>query len=243
MLPERRHYTLEGAWEQNVPLSSQPLPFAAAAKAAAARALRWARQWSVPPLLLAFVHEKRGDLSCSFADMKWLIIIPCRTGCLFASLESSGGRLRCSDPYHLIFHFPWVTTFGTEQHADKDDSRLRRRFKEVGHFHFVSERLKQTGVHAVIIFLLNFNFSPFSVFPFISISSRLKSVSPLISTCSGIQQQKKSTTQDRTQLKYSEKKTKNKTFVEGHMTPQKRQWPHQIAITEAADCRIYIIAR
>lgn len=116
MLPERRHYTLEGAWEQNVPLSPQP-------PAAAARALRWARQWSVPSLLLTFVHEK-GDLSCSFSDMKWLIIIPCRTGCLFASLKSSGGRLRCSDPYHLIFHFPWVTTFGTEQHADKDDSRL-----------------------------------------------------------------------------------------------------------------------
>lgn len=140
MLPERRHYTLEGAWEQNVPLSSQPLPLAVAA----ARALRWARQWSVPLLLLAFVHEK-GDLSCCFSDMKWLIIIPCRTGCLFASLKSSGGRLRCSDPYHLISHFPWVTTFGTEQHANKDDRRLWHRFEEVGHFYFVSERLKQTG--------------------------------------------------------------------------------------------------
>lgn len=45
-------------------------------------------------------------------------------------------------------------------------------------------------MHAVLIFLLNFNFSPFCVFPFIPISSRLKPVSPLVSTYSSMLQQK-----------------------------------------------------
>lgn len=51
------------------------------------------------------MHKR--ELILFFANTKYVIIVLCITGCLFAPVKSSKGRLRRSDPYRLISHNPF----------------------------------------------------------------------------------------------------------------------------------------